>query len=152
MPVTVAPAPRGAGLRRTSGRKQRGVVRDCGAGKATPQRGIIVQEVRVWSVFSLWHHYIIVHICKKSYTSIRYQLHNIINYIVLCKIRGVPDSSVGKESTCNAGDSGPIPGLGRSPGEGKGYQHQCSGLDNTGYTVYGVQSQTQLSNLHLHFM
>ena len=32
--------------------------------------------------------------------------------------KGFPDSSVGKESTCNAGDSGSIPGLGRSPGEG----------------------------------
>ena len=34
---------------------------------------------------------------------------------------GFPDSSVGKESTCNAGDLGLIPGSGRSPGEGKGY-------------------------------
>ena len=34
---------------------------------------------------------------------------------------GFPDSSVGKESTCNAEDPGLIPGLGRSPGEGKGY-------------------------------
>ena len=32
-----------------------------------------------------------------------------------------PDSSVGKESACNAGDPGSIPGLGRSAGEGKGY-------------------------------
>ena len=32
-----------------------------------------------------------------------------------------PDSSVGKESTCNAGDPGSIPGSGRSPGEGTGY-------------------------------
>ena len=34
---------------------------------------------------------------------------------------GFPDSSVGKESTCNAGDPGSIPGSGRSPGEGIGY-------------------------------
>ena len=34
---------------------------------------------------------------------------------------GFPDSSVGKGSTCNAGDPGLIPGLGRSTGEGKGY-------------------------------
>ena len=32
-----------------------------------------------------------------------------------------PDSSVGKESACNAGDPSLIPGLERSPGEGKGY-------------------------------
>ena len=37
-----------------------------------------------------------------------------------------PDSSVGKESTCNAGDPGLIPGLGRSPGEGIGYPLQYS--------------------------
>ena len=34
---------------------------------------------------------------------------------------GFPDSSVGKESTCSAGDPGSIPGSGRSPGEGIGY-------------------------------
>ena len=34
---------------------------------------------------------------------------------------GFPDSSVGKESTCNAGDLGSIPGSGRSPGDGIGY-------------------------------
>ena len=34
------------------------------------------------------------------------------------------DSSVGKESTCNAGDPGSTPGLGRSPGEGIGYPRQ----------------------------
>ena len=39
---------------------------------------------------------------------------------------GFPDSSVGKESACNAGDHGSIPGLGRSPGEGIGYTLQYS--------------------------
>ena len=34
---------------------------------------------------------------------------------------GFPDSSVGKEFACNAGDPGLIPGSGRSPGEGIGY-------------------------------
>ena len=37
-----------------------------------------------------------------------------------------PDGSDGKESTCNAGDLGLIPGLGRSPGGGKGYPLQYS--------------------------
>ena len=41
-------------------------------------------------------------------------------------IRGFSDSTVGKESTCNAGDPGSIPGLGRSPGEGIGHPLQCS--------------------------
>ena len=42
-----------------------------------------------------------------------------------------PDSTVGKESTCNAGDPSLIPGLGRSPGEGKGYPFQYSGLEKS---------------------
>ena len=37
-----------------------------------------------------------------------------------------PDSSLGKESACNAGDSGSIPGSGRSSGEGTGYPLQYS--------------------------
>ena len=37
-----------------------------------------------------------------------------------------PDSSVGEESACNAGDPGSIPALGRSTGEGIGYPHQYS--------------------------
>ena len=43
----------------------------------------------------------------------------------------MPDSSVGKESACNAGDPGSIPGLGRSTGEGKGYPLQYSGLEDS---------------------
>ena len=44
---------------------------------------------------------------------------------------GLPCGSAGKESTCNVGDLGSIPGLGRSPGEGKGYPLQYSGLENS---------------------
>ena len=36
-------------------------------------------------------------------------------------ILGFPGTSAGKESACNAGDPGSIPGWGRCPGEGKGY-------------------------------
>ena len=39
---------------------------------------------------------------------------------------GFPDSAVGKESACNAGDPGSIPGSGRSAGEGIGYPLQYS--------------------------
>ena len=58
--------------------------------------------------------------------------------------------SANKESACNAGDLGLIPGLGRSPGEGKGYPFQYSGLENSmDYTVHGVaKSQSLLSDLH----
>ena len=44
---------------------------------------------------------------------------------------GFPGGSAGKESTCNAGDLSSIPRLGRSPGEGKGYPVQYSGLENS---------------------
>ena len=43
---------------------------------------------------------------------------------------GFPDGSDSKESACNAGDPGLIPGLGRSPGEGSGNPLQCSSLEN----------------------
>ena len=46
-------------------------------------------------------------------------------------ILGLPCGSAGKESACNVGDLGLIPGLGRSPGEGKGYPLQYSGLENS---------------------
>ena len=44
---------------------------------------------------------------------------------------GFPGGSAGKELACNAGDLGSVPGLGRSPGEGKGYPLQYSGLENS---------------------
>ena len=64
---------------------------------------------------------------------------------------GFPCGSAGKESACNAGDQGLIPGLGRSAGEGKGYPLQYSGLENSmDYKVHGVaKSPTQLRDLHL---
>ena len=63
---------------------------------------------------------------------------------------GFPDSSVGKESACNAGDPGSIPGLGWSPGEGIAYPLQYSGLENPrDCTAYAVtKSQTWLSDFH----
>ena len=58
--------------------------------------------------------------------------------------QGFPCGSVVKECTCNSGDLGSIPGLGRSPQEGKGYPLQYSGLENsTECIVHGVEkSQT----------
>ena len=52
-----------------------------------------------------------------------------------------------RESACNAGDLGSIPGLGRYPGKGKGYPLQYSGLENSmDYIVHGVaKSRTRLS-------
>ena len=51
---------------------------------------------------------------------------------------GFPGGSDGKESTCNVGDLGSIPGLGRFPGEGKGYSLQYSGLENS-MDIVGLQ-------------
>ena len=67
---------------------------------------------------------------------------------------GFPRSSAGKESACNAGDTGSIPGSGRPPGEGIGYPLQYSGLENPrDCTVCGVaESRTRLSDFHFHFM
>ena len=65
------------------------------------------------------------------------------------------DSSVGKESTCNAGDPSSNPGSGRSPGEGIGYPLQYCGLENSmDCVVLGVtKSWTRLSNFHtLHYI
>ena len=55
----------------------------------------------------------------------------------------LPGDSDGKESACNGGHSGLIPGLGRSPGEGNGNLLQYSGLENSkdrslaGYSPWG---------------
>ena len=66
---------------------------------------------------------------------------------------GFPYSSVGKESACNAGDPGSIPGLGRSPGEGTGNPLQYSCLENphgqrrlAGYSPWDHKSRTRLSD------
>ena len=60
--------------------------------------------------------------------------------------------SAGKESACNVGDLGLIPGSGRSPGEGKGYPLQYSGLENSMDTVHGVaKSRTRLSDFDFSF-
>ena len=66
----------------------------------------------------------------------------------ILKHLGFPDGSDGKESSCNVGDLGSIPGLGRSPGGGHGNPLQHSCLENplnTGTCVQtDVQSRTQL--------
>ena len=65
-------------------------------------------------------------------------------------IQGFPGGSAGKESAYNAGDRGSIPVLGRSPGEGKGYPLQYSGLENSMDSIgHGVaKSWTQLSDFN----
>ena len=67
---------------------------------------------------------------------------------------GFPGGSAGKESACNEGDLGSIPGLGRPPGEGNGYPLQSSGLENSmDCIVHGVaKSQRQLSDFRFHLV
>ena len=57
---------------------------------------------------------------------------------------GLPSSSDGKESVCNVGDLGSIPGLGRPPGEGKGYPLQYSGLENSINCIHKELDTTEL--------
>ena len=68
--------------------------------------------------------------------------------------KGFSGSSAGKESSCNAGVPSLIPGLGRSPGEGKGYSPQYSGLENSmDCIVHGItKSRTGLSDFHFRFL
>ena len=76
-----------------------------------------------------------------------YIVVNILNQPIVLKC-----GSAGKESTCYLGDLGWIPGLGKSPGEGKGYPLQYSVLEiSMDCIVRGVaKSRTPLSNFHFH--
>ena len=65
--------------------------------------------------------YILLECLKGIYLFIQHTFTEHLTYG-----RGFPDSSVGKESTCNAGESSLIPGLERSTGEGTGYSLQYS--------------------------
>ena len=64
--------------------------------------------------------------------------------------KGFPCGSVGEESTCNVGDLGSIPGLGRSPEEGKGYTLQYSGLENSMDCVYSPWGRKELDTTFTH--
>ena len=71
----------------------------------------------------------------------------------LSPLEGFPGDSDGKESTCNVGDLGSIPGLGRSPGERNPLQYSCleNSMDKGDWkaTAKGVaKSQTRLSDFH----
>ena len=65
---------------------------------------------------------------------------------------GFPNGSAGKESACNVGDLGSILGLERSPGEGKGYPLQYSGLENSKdcmYSSWGHKEQDTTEQISL---
>ena len=63
--------------------------------------------------------------------SLYYYIHQLVVFFrFYIYVMGFPGSSSGKESTCNTGDPGLIPGLGRSPEGGIGYPRQYSCLEN----------------------
>ena len=67
---------------------------------------------------------------------------------------GFPCGSAGKESACHSGDLGLIPGLGGSPGEGKGYPLQYSSLENSMdcmYSPWGCNKSDTTEGLLLSF-
>ena len=79
----------------------------------------------------------------------KYHYYLLPNYTSFM-VKGFPCGSAGKESACNARDLGSIPGLGRSPGEGKVYPLQYSGLENSMDCIDHrvTKRQTQLSDFH----
>ena len=78
--------------------------------------------------------------CAKFFSLIRSRkIHWRIDRLPTPVFLGFPCGSATKESVCNAGDVGLIPGLQRSPAEGKGYPLQYSGLENSmDCVVHGV--------------
>ena len=80
---------------------------------------------------------------RKALNSLTWEIWLSLIYNNLLMFRGCPCGSAGKESVCNEGDLGSISGLGRSPGEGKGYPLQYSGLENSmDCVVHGKESDT----------
>ena len=79
-------------------------------------------------------------------------IYPYMTFVEFLEIMGFLCGSAGKESACNVGDLGSIPGLERSSGEGKGYPLQYSGLENSmDYIVHGVAKiWIQLSDFHFH--
>ena len=88
--------------------------------------------------------------CIKSFKSQRVFLKEVLLFPCFREIQGFPCGSAGKDSACNTGDLGWSLGLGRSPGDGKGYPLQYSGLENSmDCIVHGVaKSRTRLSDFH----
>ena len=82
-----------------------------------------------------------VHGVAKSWTRLSdFAIHYVLR-------RGFSDSSVGKESACNTGNPGSIPGLGRSAGEGIGYPLQYSWASLVAHLVKNLPAKNQLALL-----
>ena len=79
-----------------------------------------------------------------------YEVCFLVNSTCVHSMQGFPCGSAGRESACNEGDLSSITGLGRFPGEGKGYPLQYSSLENSmDCIVHGIaKSRTGLSDFH----
>ena len=89
----------------------------------------------------------------------RYEKWKTAEISEFCIMRGFPGSSAGKESTCNAGDPGLIPGLGSSPGGGHGNPLQYSCLENShgqrslaGYSAWGCKESDMTEQLNKRYL
>ena len=81
-----------------------------------------------------------------------------LDYVKAKSYQGFPDSSVGKESACNAGDLGSIPGLGRSAAGGHGNPLQYSFLENphgqrslAGHSPWGCKESDTTEQLNTQY-
>ena len=105
-------------------------------------------HLKSWNVFT-----------KKEFLNVYYVIESFFFFLypfwerLLWKL-GFPCGSDGKKSTCNVGDLGLIPRLGRFLGEGKDYPLQYSGLENSMDCVFhgDATSQTWLSNFTFTFI
>ena len=104
-----------------------------------------------WPVMGLFSHTNVAKILKWVGRIIHDWYWSVLSAFMWNSV-GFPGGSAAKESACNVGDLGLIPGLGRSPGEGKGYPLQHSGLENSmDCIIHGVaKSQTWLTFTSLH--
>ena len=87
----------------------------------------------LWSLIYLLGRWRLKDFCSREFLrpSLPYSFCFIL-FLAMCFLqKGFLCGSAGEESTCNVGDLGSIPGLGRSPGEGNGYPLQYSGLENS---------------------
>ena len=89
----------------------------------------------------------------KTFVWLPSSLWSLISLDTHSSLPGLPGSSAGEEFTCNAGDLGLISGLQKSPGEGKGYPLQYSGLESPMDCIVHeiTKSLTQLSDFHFYF-
>ena len=100
-----------------------------------------------WTQLSNWTTTMYIDIWPGSSFTLR-----MIILLTCLLLGGFPCVSAGKESSCNAGDLGSIPGLGRSPGEGKGYPLQYSGLENSMDGQWGHKELDMTEQLSLYYL